>query len=156
MAHMNKKELMDRLTQRIYVFMYQIMEDEEYSIVKEDGVPLHLTEEELVWFYQNRENGVLHNNHHPSFDDMPISIQDRLIEGLENSNLEEFLEEEGIKLISIIFDFLPLELELALDEMKAFASQKNEKWEVQKVMTGVGRRREWLELEEYIEMEEDI
>lgn len=48
MAHMNKKELMDRLTQRIYVFMYQIMEDEEYSIVKEDGVPLHLTEEELV------------------------------------------------------------------------------------------------------------
>lgn len=50
---------------------------------------------------------------------MPISIQGRLIEGLENSNLEEFLEEEGIELISIIFDFLPLELELALDEMKA-------------------------------------
>lgn len=57
MAPMNKKELMDRLTQRIYVFMYQIME-------------------------------------------------------------------EGINLFRIIIDVLPLELELALDEMKAFSSQK--------------------------------
>lgn len=115
------KEKLAELTKRIYVFPYRVIEDNEYETVFEDGVPLHLTEEELVWFAEHWKDGSVKWN--GNFEDKPEWLSEKLVNGV-SKEAEDKMQDYDV--CSILFNFMPLELELAMQEITGQKSKDNE------------------------------
>lgn len=108
---------MIELTQRIYVFGYQLMEDDGYEIVYETGIPVSLTEEELKWFAQKWKEGFFDEQRW--LKDVPKSVQDKILakEDELNKAMADHTEKTGCDDFTHVFNFMPLELELAVKQI---------------------------------------
>lgn len=112
---MYNKELLEKLAQRTYVFMFTVMEMDEFSTMLEDGVPVKLTAEELTWFADASKKGLFDGTE--GMSKLPKSVLKKLDEGIKRLDVKDQMEEEECTDYGISFMSLPVDLDLAIQEL---------------------------------------
>lgn len=120
-------ELLEKLSKRIYVFMYKQMDMDDYHITVEDGAPVRLTEKELslfadAWVKNGSEKKL-------EFAKLPKALREKITDAVFDSFEKEHADDEcSLQEEGLMIDAVPVELELALQELTKTAEEEELEW----------------------------
>lgn len=111
-----ERKFIKELAKKIFVFNYSIMENDEFGTIAEDGIPMQMDENTLVWFARKWSEGKLTDDF--SYTRFPLTFRDALCNKIRVA-CEDKLEEEGCDFedCTLRIQPMPLELELALKRL---------------------------------------
>lgn len=121
---MNNNVTMESLTKKTYVYGYRVMENDDYTFIHEEAMPMKFNEDELREIAEVWKKQRFMRWHSPAV--LPKPILDRFEEVVPDQ-IEEIMEENGYTVndISIIPDEVPVDLKWALNHILGIIDEGN-------------------------------